>query len=60
MGSIRASASRYASQFDEQLESRRTWLLGEMPYVVLNARYEKTRVDGAVRDAAVLRAVGVD
>jgi transposase-like protein len=30
-----------------------------MRYLMLDARYEKVRVDGAVRDVAVLIAVGV-
>lgn len=33
--------------------------LGVFPYVILDARYEKVRMDGAVRDAAVLIAIGV-
>jgi putative transposase len=34
--------------------------LGAFPYLSLDARYEKVRVDGQVRDAAVFTAVGVD
>lgn len=54
-----STVSRYTAQFDEQLKAWRTRPLGETPYVILDARYEKVRVDGVVRDAAVLSAVGV-
>lgn len=52
--------SRAAAQLDEVLEAWRTRELGQMPYLFLDARYEKVRQDGQVRDAAVLLAVGVD
>lgn len=52
--------SRAAAQLDEVLEAWRTRELGQMPYLFLDARYEKVRQDGQVRDAAVLIAVGVD
>lgn len=32
----------------------------EYPYLVLDARYEKVRVDGVIRDCAVLIAVGIN
>ena len=35
-------------------------LEGSFPYLILDARYEKVREDGVVRDRAVLIAVGVD
>ena len=35
-------------------------LEGPFPYLILDARYEKVREDGVVRDRAVLIAVGVD
>jgi transposase-like protein len=41
------------------LASRRTRPWGETPYVYLDARYEKVRLDGQVCDAAVLIAMGV-
>jgi transposase-like protein len=52
--------SRAAAQLDEVLEAWRNRELGRMPYLFLDARYEKVRQQGAVRDAAVLVAVGVD
>jgi len=51
--------SRAAAQLDEVLEQWRSRPLGETPYLYLDARYEKVRVDGQVRDVAVLLAMGV-
>ena len=45
---------------DEQLTQWRNSPLGESIYLYLDARYEKVRQDGQVRDTAVLIAVGVD
>ena len=55
-----AAVSRAAVALDEVLEAWRTRPLGVCHYLLLDARYEKVRVDGQVRDAAVLIAVGVD
>jgi transposase-like protein len=52
--------SRAAADLDAVLTAWRTRPLGEYPYVYLDARYEKVRQDGQVRDAAVLLASGVD
>jgi len=56
-----ASISRIVSALDEELErfSRRR-LEEDYPYLVLDARYEKVREDGAVRSQAVLIAIGID
>lgn len=51
--------SRAAAQLDEVLEKWRSRALGTTPYLYLDARYEKVRIDGQVRDAAVLLAMGV-
>ena len=51
--------SRATAQLDPILESWRNRPLGLIPYLFLDARYEKVRLDGQVRDAAVLIAVGV-
>lgn len=51
--------SRAAQHLDEQLERWRNRHLGKMRYLFLDARYEKVRIDGQVRDAAVLLAMGV-
>ncbi len=52
--------SHAAAQLDEQINEWRTRPLGEMPYLILDARYEKVRQGGIVRSAAVLVAVGID
>ena len=52
--------SRAAAQLDEVLESWRQRPLGEIIYLYLDARYEKVRIDGQIRDVAVLIAGGVD
>src|SRR5687767_935522 len=54
-----SQVSRASAQLDEALEGWRTRPLGECPYLILDARYEKVRCDGQVRDAAVLIAVGI-
>ena len=55
-----AQVSRAAAELDAVLEAWRTRPLDAYPYVYLDARYEKVRQDGQVRDAAVLIASGVD
>jgi putative transposase len=52
--------SRAAALLDEELQAWRERDLGACPYLVLDARYEKVREGGVVRDAAVLAAVGID
>jgi len=64
-GTLEISAtqvSRAAAQLDEQLELWRQRPLHDIayPYLILDARYEKVRRDGAVVDCAVLLAIGVD
>ena len=55
-----SQVSRAAALLDEKLEAWRNRPLGEIRYLYLDARYEKVRQDGQVRDAAVLIATGVD
>lgn len=52
--------SRAAALLDEVLEAWRNRPLGTVVYLYLDARYEKVRVDGQIRDAAVLIASGVN
>lgn len=52
--------SQAAAELDEQLQAWRERRLGRYPYLYLDARYEKVRQNGQVRDAAVLIAVGVN
>jgi putative transposase len=54
-----AQVSRAAEQLDEVLEIWRNRPLGEVVYLYLDARYEKVRQAGSVRDAAILIASGV-
>lgn len=51
--------SRAASQLDATLQEWRERPLGEVRYLFLDARYEKVREAGQVRDAAVLVASGI-
>lgn len=51
--------SQATALLDEQLEAWRQRPLARSPYLWLDAHYEKVRQDGQVRDAAVLKAVGL-
>jgi len=51
--------SRAAELLDEELRGWRERPLGKARYVILDARYEKVRHGGSVRDCAVLIAIGV-
>jgi len=55
-----AQVSNAAALLDAELEKWRTRLLGEYPYLFLDAYYEQVREDGQVRNLAVLTAVGVN
>ena len=55
-----ALVSQATGQLDKALQSWRDSQLGEFVYLYLDARYEKVRQDGQIRDAAVLIAIGVD
>lgn len=54
-----SQVSRAAKMLDDELEAWRTRPLGEIRYLILDARYEKMRHGGVVRDAAVLSAIGI-
>jgi len=51
--------SRATALLDDELHLWRNRTLDETPYLILDARYEKVRQDGAVRSCAVLVATGV-
>jgi len=55
-----AQVSRAVAELDQQLEAWRNRPLGRYKYLWLDARYEKVRIDGVVRDAAVLMAAGLN
>jgi transposase-like protein len=55
-----SEVSRAAQALDETLSAWRERSLEAMPYVYLDARYEKVRHGGQVVDCAVLLGIGVD
>jgi len=55
-----SDVSRATALLDEELSKWRSRPLGAMKYLILDARYEKVREAGCVRDCAVLVAIGVD
>lgn len=55
-----AQVSRAAATLDAELRAWRDRSLGEMPYLILDARYEKVRHGGSVVSCAVLVAIGID
>jgi len=52
--------SRAVAELDRQLIAWRERSLGRYEYLWLDARYEKSRVDGLVRDVVVLMAAGLN
>ena len=56
-----SSVSKAAAELDGALAAWRDRPLDGMavPYLILDARYEKARIDGVVRDVAILIAIGV-
>jgi putative transposase len=52
--------SRVAKLLDEEIQKWNSRPLGEIPYLLLDARYEKVRQGGSVLPCAVLVACGVD
>jgi transposase-like protein len=54
-----SQVSRAAEALDDELEKWRNRPLGETPYLILDARYEKVRHGGSVVDCAVLVAIGI-
>jgi len=54
-----STVSRLASQLDEELQRWRERPLGEIAYLVLDARYEHVRRGGTVVDMALLIAIGI-
>lgn len=54
-----SQVSRAAQRLDEELQPWRNRPLGEIPCLILDARYEKIRHGGCVIDGAVLLAIGI-
>jgi putative transposase len=55
-----SQVSNASAILDEELSTWRNRFLGEIPYLVLDARYEKIRHGGSVISCAVLVAVGIN
>jgi putative transposase len=55
-----SQVSRATAELDEHFKQWRERTLGEMPYVQVDARYEKVREGGLVIDQALLQAIGID
>lgn len=55
-----SQVSRATADLDQELEKWRTRPLGAFAYLIVDARYEKVRLDGVVRSCAVLIALGID
>lgn len=55
-----SDVSRATALLDEDLAKWRTRPLGQVKYLILDARYEKVRHGGSVVDCSVLLAIGVD
>ena len=51
--------SRITAQLDQEIEAWRTRPLGEFTHLMVDARYEKVRYSGTVRDLAVIWAIGI-
>ncbi len=54
-----SQVSRATKLLDDDLEAWRNRPLGKIEYLILDARYEKTRAGGIVRDVAVFSAIGM-
>ncbi len=55
-----SQVSRITAELDDELEKWRNRQLGHIEYMLLDARYEKVRVDKVVRDCALCIAYGID
>jgi transposase-like protein len=55
-----SDVSRATALLDEELAKWRNRPLGCVKYLILDARYEKVREAGCVRDCALLTAIGID
>ena len=54
-----STVSRLTGQLDEELQRWRQRPLGEVPYLIFDARYEHVRHQGTVVDVALLIAIGI-
>jgi putative transposase len=54
-----SQVSRATALLDEELQQWRTRELGDVPFILLDARYEKVRYGGCVVDCSLLIAIGI-
>ena len=52
--------SRASKMLDEELGKWRNRKLGEYPYLILDAHYEKVRINSSVQSCAVFTAIGIN
>ena len=55
-----SEVSRVAKALDDELQKWRNRPLGQISYLILDARYEKVRDGGSMVDCAVLIAIGIN
>lgn len=55
-----SQVSRATAELDQELDKWQTRPLGSFVYLIIDARYEKVRIQGTVRSCAVLIALGID
>ena len=59
IATLKQSGFEECEKLGPTLENWRRRPLAEVWYLILDARYEKVRIGGIVRDAAVLSAIGI-
>ena len=55
-----SEVSRATAMLDKELDAWRNRSLREFPRLILDATFHKVRMDGVVRSAAILSAIGID
>jgi transposase-like protein len=55
-----SQVSRAVAELDPQFHAWKNRPIGAHPYLLFDARFEKVRIDGSLRDCAVLIAIGIN
>jgi putative transposase len=55
-----SQVSRAVAELDPQFHAWKNRPIGAHPYVLFDARFEKVRIDGSLRDCAILIAIGIN
>lgn len=55
-----SQVSRAVAELDPQFHAWKNRHIGAHPYLLFDARFEKVRIDGSLRDCAVLIAIGIN